>query len=130
MKTLNRDDLLNIVTKSYFGNVDLKKIDQVLECFTENAILTVRTDNLSHKGRNQDIQRMFTDFFKSFFVIWHGDFDPIIDEENQSVVIRFNALRLRFDGVEERAQNVNIFRFTDGKFSEIEIYMSDENPLK
>lgn len=130
MEMLNREQLLEMVTKSYFGNVDLKRIDSVLNCFLEDATLTIATDGLTHFGRDKDISRMFNDFFPAFSLIWHGDFDPIIDQNDQSVAIRFNALRLRFDGIEERAQNLNIFRFKEGKFSDVTIYMSDENPLR
>ncbi|PPR78698.1 MAG: hypothetical protein CFH01_00853, partial [Alphaproteobacteria bacterium MarineAlpha2_Bin1] len=63
-------------------------------------------------------------------IIWHGDFQPIIDVQKQSIAVRFNALRLRYDGIEERATNINLFFLNEGKFSEVYIYMSDENPLR
>ena len=130
MTTLDHDQLLDMVVKSYFSNVDSKLVDQVIDCFLPNAILTIQTDSLTHYGRDTDICRMFTDFFEAFDVIWHGDFNPIIDVKRQAVAVQFNALRVRFDGGEERAKNVNVFRFEDGKFSTVTIYMSDENPLR
>tara|TARA_B100001559_G_C16041972_1_gene412893 strand:- start:91 stop:483 length:393 start_codon:yes stop_codon:yes gene_type:complete len=130
MTKLNEKELYDIVTQSYFGNVDLKNLDNLLDCFSENASLTIQTDNLTHLGRDRDIKRMFTDFLPAFDLIWHGDFKPIIDVENQSIAVQFNALRLRHDGGEERATNINLFFIEEGKFSEVYIYMSDENPLR
>tara|TARA_B100000700_G_C14816308_1_gene747685 strand:+ start:316 stop:708 length:393 start_codon:yes stop_codon:yes gene_type:complete len=130
MNKLNEEELYNIVTKSYFGNVDLKQLDGVLNCFAEDATLTIQTDNLTHHGKDKEIKRMFSDFFPAFDIIWHGDFQPIIDVQKQSIAVRFNALRLRYDGIEERATNINLFFLNEGKFSEVYIYMSDENPLR
>jgi len=130
MANLTADQLLARVTQDYFGNVDLKRLEPVLDCFHADATLTIQTDQLTHKGRDQDIKRMFTDFFEGFKVIWHGDFNPVIDEANQAVAVQFNALRVRHDDGEERATNCNVFRFKDGKFQAVTIYMSDENPLR
>ena len=126
---LNERKLIDIVTQKYFSNVDLKRLDDVLNCFLPEATLAIQTDNLVHVGRDQEIRRMFADFFNAYKIIWHGDFKPIVDVDRQHVAIQFNALRLRFDGLEERAQNINIFKFQDNFFSNITIFMSDENPL-
>ena len=130
MTTLDADALLAMVTQSYFANVDQKKLAPVLACFHPDATLTVQTDNLTHTGRDQGIARMFTDFFAAFPIIWHGDFEPVVDVGRQRVAVRFNALRGRSDGGEERAKNVNYFVFKDGKFQNVTIWMSDENPLR
>ena len=83
MADLNADQLLAAVTDSYFGNADLKRLEPALACFATDATLTVQTDQLTHTGRDQDIKRMFTDFFAGFKTIWHGDFNPVIDVANQ-----------------------------------------------
>jgi ketosteroid isomerase-like protein len=130
MTRLTAQQLLDRVTKDYFGNVDAKRLEPALDCFQADATLTIQTDQLTHHGRDKDIKRMFTDFFAGFALIWHGDFNPVIDEANQAVAVQFNALRVRHDGGEERATNCNVFRFKDGKFQAVTIYMSDENPLR
>ena len=127
---LDEKSLINIVEQRYFSNVDLKRLDDVLSCFLPEATLTIQTDNLMHVGRDQEIRRMFTDFFDAYKIIWHGNFKPIVDVERQSISVQFNALRLRADGVEERAQNINIFKLQGEFFSKITIFMSDENPLR
>tara|TARA_Y100000590_G_scaffold169086_1_gene193684 strand:- start:2278 stop:2664 length:387 start_codon:yes stop_codon:yes gene_type:complete len=126
---LNEKKLIDIVTQKYFSNVDLKRLDDVLNCFLPEATLAIQTDNLVHVGREKGIRRMFGDFFNAYKIIWHGNFKPIVDVDRQSVAVQFNALRLRFDGFEERAQNINIFKFQDNFFSKVTIFMSDENPL-
>ena len=127
---LDEKSLINIVEQRYFSNVDLKRLDDVLSCFLPEATLTIQTDNLMHVGRDQEIRRMFTDFFDAYKIIWHENFKPIVDVERQSISVQFNALRLRADGVEERAQNINIFKLQGEFFSKITIFMSDENPLR
>jgi hypothetical protein len=42
---------IDIVTKRYFDGVDNKNMEQVLGCFTEDAILTEVTSNTVHTGR-------------------------------------------------------------------------------
>jgi hypothetical protein len=42
---------IDIVTKRYFDGVDNKAMDQVLDCFTEDAILTEVTSNTVHDGK-------------------------------------------------------------------------------
>jgi hypothetical protein len=130
MADLNAAQLLVAVTEHYFGNVDLKRLELALDCFETDATLTIQTDQLTHNGRDQDIKRMFTDFLGGFKTIWHGDFNPVVDVANQSVAVQFNALRVRDDDGVERAANCNVFRFKNGKFQAVTIYMSDENPLR
>jgi len=130
MAELNAEQLLAAVTQGYFGNVDLKRLEPALDCFATDATLTIQTDQLTHKGRDQDIKRMFTDFFSGFKTIWHGDFNPVVDVANQAVALQFNALRVRHDDGVERAANCNVFRFKNGKFQAVTIFMSDENPLR
>ena len=43
---------VDIVTKRYFDGVDNKNLTQVLNCFTEDAILTEVTSNTVHVGRD------------------------------------------------------------------------------
>ena len=44
MADLNADQLLAAVTDSYFGNVDLKRLEPALACFATDATLTVQTE--------------------------------------------------------------------------------------
>ncbi len=128
MPDLNAAQLKGMVEQNYFGNVDNKFIESVMDCFHPDATLTIQTANLTHTGASE-IRRMFTDFFPAFQKIWHGDFSPVVDVEKQKVAIQFVATRDTFDGQHQRAENCNFFKFKDGKIESIVIYMSDENPL-
>ena len=47
---------IDIVTKRYFDGVDNKRLEQVLDCFTEDAVLTEVTSNTVHEGRDAGIR--------------------------------------------------------------------------
>jgi hypothetical protein len=128
MTMLNASQMREIVEQKYFGNVDMKFLESVLDNFAKDATLTIQTANLTHNGV-ANIKRMFTDFFQGYAKIWHGEFRPVIDVERQTVAIQFVATRDTFDGRHERALNCNFFRFENGKIKSVTIYMSDENPL-
>ena len=128
MANLNERELINMVEKRYFGSVDNKLLESVMDCFNPDATLTIQTDNLSHFGIDE-IRRMFSDFFESFKTIWHGEFQPIVDVERQSLAVQFVATRDTFDDEHQRASNCNFFAFRNRKIQSITIYMSDKNPL-
>ena len=128
MTDLNASQLRAAVEQNYFGNVDMKFLESVLDCFHSDAMFTIQTANLTHTG-TVEIRRMFTDFFQAFRKIWHGEFQPVVDVERQEVAVRFIATRDTHDGEHQRAANCNFFRFEDGKIRSVTIFMSDENPL-
>ena len=49
--TLDRDGLVDLALNKYFGNVDNKNLDAVMDCFHENAMLTVQTSFTIHEGK-------------------------------------------------------------------------------
>ena len=128
MPDLNATELRVMVEQKYFGNVDMKFLEAVLDCFHVDATMTIQTANATHNGV-AEIRRMFRDFFRSYTKIWHGDFQPVIDVERQEVAVRFVATRDLESGEHQRALNSNFFRFEGGKIKSITIFMSDENPL-
>jgi len=42
MKNYNRDDYMRLIEQSYFGNVVQANIDAVLDCFTDDCLITIR----------------------------------------------------------------------------------------
>lgn len=50
MSKLNRQQLIDLATKQYFGSVDSKNMDGVLSCFHPDVKFTIQTDNLTHPG--------------------------------------------------------------------------------
>ncbi len=126
--SLNEQQLIDLAINQYFGNVDKKDLDAVLDCFHDNAMLTVQTVFTIHEGK-QNIGRMFKDFFDSYDVIIHRDFTYTVDEVNGRIVASFVAELKDNDDNTSYLHNTNFWRIRDNKFQEVYVYMSGENPL-
>ncbi len=79
--SLTRNQLVELATKTYFGNVDTKNLDAVLDCFHDEAVLTVQTSSTVHDGKKA-IGDMFTRFMADYETIIHRDFVCSVDEKN------------------------------------------------
>jgi SnoaL-like domain len=121
---------IDIVTKRYFDGVDSKNMQQVLDTFTEDAILTEVTSNTVHVGRDQGIRAMFTKLFADFADIWHGNFVHTADPESNAICSQFTVLISPHGGEELRYENCNRFYLKGGKFHRVYVYMSGDNLLK
>jgi len=138
--TLDRDALIEFATKTYFGNVDAKNMDAVLDCFHDEALFCVQTDFTRHSGKGE-IRRMFEDFFSAYETIIHRDFTCTVDEANGRISASFIAELHDADGQVTLLHNTNFWRLRptgqDGgpdkgakaKFQEVYVYMSGANVL-
>jgi uncharacterized protein (TIGR02246 family) len=120
---------IDIVTKRYFDGVDNKAMDTVLDCFTEDAILTEVTSMTVHDGKDA-IRAMFTKLFADFADIWHGNFVHTADPESNAVCSQFTVLITPHGGDELRYENCNRFYLKGDKFHRVYVYMSGDNLLK
>lgn len=125
---LNEQQLIDLAINQYFGNVDKKDLEAVLDCFHDNAMLTVQTVFTLHEGK-QNIGRMFKDFFDSYDVIIHRNFTYTVDEVNGRVAASFVAELTDNEDNTTYLHNTNFWRIRDDKFQEVYVYMSGENPL-
>ena len=126
--SLDRAGLIELALIKYFGKVDAKDLDAVLDCFHDNAMITVQTAFTVHEGK-ENIKRMFIDFMGAYKTIIHKDFICTVDENNGRIVASFIAEMENEDGSWTRLNNTNFWRIRDDKFQEVYIYMSGENPL-
>ncbi|MCG8505227.1 MAG: nuclear transport factor 2 family protein [Sphingomonadales bacterium] len=126
--TLNRAGLIDLATQKYFGNVDAKNLDAVLDCFHDEALFTVQTAHTVHAGK-AEIRRMFEDFFSAYEVIVHKDFTCTVDEKNGRITAVFNVVLKDAEGNETLMQNTNFWRVREEKFQEVYVYMSGANVL-
>ena len=126
--SMSRDELIDLALNKYFANVDAKNLDAVLDCFHENAMLTVQTAFAVHSGKD-NIRRMFVDFMDSFKTIVHKDFTTTVDSKNGRISACFTAELEDHDGSITVLQNTNFWRIRDDKFQEVYVYMSGANPL-
>lgn len=121
---------VDIVTKRYFDGVDNKDMQKVLDCFTDDAILTEVTSSTVHTGRDAGIQAMFTKLFADFSSIWHGNFVHTADPQSNAVCSQFTVLITPNGGDELRYENCNRFYLKGDKFHRVYVYMSGDNLLK
>lgn len=125
---LSRADLIDLATQKYFANVDAKNMEATLDCFHDEALFCVQTAFTRHAGKGE-IKRMFQDFFDGYETIIHKDFTCTVDEKNGRIAASFEAVLTGHDGSVTRLFNTNFWRVRDGKFQEVYVYMSGENPL-
>ena len=121
---------IDIVTKRYFDGVDNKDMQKVLDCFTEDAVLTEVTSNTVHTGRDVGIKAMFAKLFADFSSIWHGNFVHTADPQSNAVCSQFTVLITPNGGDELRYENCNRFYLKGDKFHRVYVYMSGDNLLK
>jgi ketosteroid isomerase-like protein len=126
--SLSRDALIDLALNQYFGNVDKKNLDAVLDCFHDNAMITVQTAFAVHDGK-ENIKRMFIDFMGAWESIVHKDFTCTVDEGNGRITACFEAELVDSEGNTTILHNTNFWRIRGDKFQEVYIYMSGENPL-
>lgn len=125
---LSRDQLIELATKTYFGNVDARNMDAALACFHDGALFYVQTAFTRHSGK-AEIRRMFEDFFGAYETIIHRDFTCTVDEANGRIAASFVAELTDADGGVTLLNNTNFWRVRDGKFQEVYVYMSGANVL-
>ncbi|MES1943940.1 hypothetical protein PC39_07494 [Salinisphaera sp. PC39] len=130
MAAFPRQHYIDMVEKHYFGNVDRKNMQAVLDCFQEDGSLTVQTAPITHEGRDAGVREMFQTLFDSYQVIWHGNFEHTVDVENECIATRFDVRLVDHDGGEVELHNCNFWYCRDGKFQRVYVFMSGENVLR
>ena len=126
--SLSRDELVDLALNKYFANVDKKDLDAVLDCFHDNAMITVQTAFAVHDGKD-NIKRMFVDFMGAWDTIIHRDFTCTVDAPNGRITACLTAELVDSDGNTTLLYNTNFWRIRGDKFQEVYIYMSGDNPL-
>lgn len=125
---LSRTELVELAIEQYFGNVDAKNMEAVLDCFNEEALFTVQTAFTCHAGKPA-IRQMFSGFFASYAEIIHKDFVCTVDEKNGRISASFVAELKAPDGAITRFYNTNFWRVRNARFQEVYVYFSGANVL-
>lgn len=121
---------VDIATKRYFDGVDNKNMAKVLNCFTEDAVLTEVTSGTVHAGRDAGIRAMFEKLFADFEAIWHGNFVHVADPLTNTICSQFTVLITPNGGEQLRYENCNRWYLRDRLFHRVFVYMSGDNLLK
>lgn len=127
----SREYYVDMVENRYFGNVDAKNLEGVLDCFCEDAVFTIQSAFTTHEGRDTGIRRMFENLFETYSSrIVHREFEHIVDPEHGSCSARFEVELIDVQGAELRYSNCNFFYLNDaGKFERVFVWFSGENVL-
>ena len=72
---------------------------------------------------------MFRDFMDAYDTIIHKDFTCTVDENNGRIVANFIVELVDEEGNKSVLNNTNFWRIRGGKFQEVYVYMSGDNPL-
>ena len=126
----DRHYLIELVENRYFGNVDRKNLDSVLDCFNEDGFLCVQTQPIMHEGRDRGVKTMFETLFSSYTKIWHGNFEHTVDPENERISSRFDVHLEDPQGQRIELHNCNHWYCKGGRFQRVYVFMSGENVLR
>ena len=123
-------EALAALPASYFKAVDAQDPDAVVSHFAQDATLTVQTDHVTFTG-NDEIRRMFSDFFANSDSIFHEIKNIVIEEPTAKVATEQCYIGELTDGSRNDMHNCNFFDVgDDGKFTRVIIWMAGTNPLK
>jgi ketosteroid isomerase-like protein len=129
-ETVLTRDTLAALPASYFRAVDLRDVAAVVAHFAADATLTVQTDHVTFNGENE-IRRMFSDFFANSTSIVHETTNIVVDEATSRVATEQNYIGELADGTKNNMHNCNFFEVgPDGRFTRVIIWMAGTNPLK
>ena len=117
--------LVNLVER-YFSCVDANDLEGVLDCFTEDAVLTIQSAHSTHEGRDTGLRTMYEDLFKTYEPrMRHIHFTHVADPENNRVASQFTVELTDTAGNEVTLTNANFFYLRDLRFQRVFVYMSD-----
>ena len=119
MVRLRHAQIVNLVEHSYYSNIDFRRLGTVLDCFAQDAVLTV--EGRQHRGRDGEIKRYLTQMLADHPTIRHEIASHEVDEAEQRSVCRFT---LRMEDAEGRAREIGgqaTFRLENGKLAAVTI---------
>lgn len=126
----SREFLIDMVVNKYFNGVDTYNLEQVLNCFSEDASITIRSGQPAQHDGLAEIKVMYEELFKHFpNKMLHRDFDHIVDEENESIASKFFIELLSENNDEVYQTNCNFFYIKNEKIVEMHVYMMGQNVL-
>ena len=127
MVTLRRAQIVNLVEHSYYSNIDFRRLGTVLDCFAQDAVLTV--DGRHHRGRDGEIGQYLTQMLADHPTIRHAVLSHEVDEAAQRSTCQFS---LRLEDADGRTREVSgkaTFRLENGKLAAVTIESDGSGPL-
>ena len=119
MVTLRRAQIVNLVEHSYYSNIDFRRLGTVLDCFAQDAVLTV--DGRHHRGRDGEIRQYLTQMLADHPTIRHTVLSHEVDEAAQRSTCQFSLRLEDADGHAREAGGKATFRLENGKLAAVTI---------
>jgi len=123
-----RAELVALVER-YFAAVDRMDLAATLDCFTDDARVTIATYDTVYRGRDEEVRGMYSRLFARYASVWHGDFDHVA-QPPQRIASQFTVRNRSHDGQMTVKHNCNFFRLRGQRFDDMVVYMSGDNSLR
>lgn len=121
-------DLKELVL-TYFRGVDGQNIELICETLSEDCAFSVETHGVKLTGHDE-IRGMFEKLWSDHAAVRHDRFHFVDAENGADVAVRFRVTNTLHDGSLVFKSNCNFFTATDGRFTEVRVYMAGENTLE
>ncbi len=120
---------LEALVEAYFAAVDAKDWSRLRQVLAPECSLRIQTHQVERVGRDHAVRNVFAALFERYAGIWHGDFRHVPDPAHQRIASQFQVRNTLADGSERFKSNCNFFTVREGRFVEIDVYMSGDNTL-
>lgn len=133
----DRNSYVEFIEERYFGSVANADLEQILQCFSDDARVLIRHGDLPERlfsmnpaAAESDLNGFYQHLCDNYDC-WFGDYHHYIDLEQNSAASRF-IVRLEpksdsvyADAPTQELHNCNFFEFRDDRISEMIIYYSN-----
>ena len=115
---------------SYLAALDRLDLDDVLSFFADDAVLSVRTAELTVRGTDE-IREMWQSFFCSHLAMEHRVTRVVVDEAARTVVTEQEFTGKLVDGDTEERTSIYVFEFdAHGRFTDVSVWIDNEIPAR
>jgi ketosteroid isomerase-like protein len=115
---------------SYLAALDRLELDSVVSFFAEDAVLDVRTGELTVHG-SDEIRELWQSFFRSHSRMEHRVTRIIVDEVQRIVVTEQEFTGTLVGGATEERTSVYLFQFgADTRFADVSVWIDRETPAR
>jgi ketosteroid isomerase-like protein len=114
------------LVRSYFAAVEEGRLDDVLACFTDDAVFRVSYLPAPVVG-HEELRAFFEGVIGRFR--WREESSPLILVEGDRGISELVFHAATHEGRRVHLENCNAYRFRDGLFAEVTVY-GDSVPMK
>ena len=112
----------------YFSGVDGQDIDTLLGTLHESCVFSVETHGVTLFGHDE-IRGMFERLWSHHAAVRHDQFHFVDAGNGTDIAVRFRVTNTLHDDSMVYKSNCNFFTASNGKFTEVKVYMAGENTL-